>query len=156
MMERKPLTLSPLAQKYPSIFGQERAPITELPPRPAAFRPHGFLLALPTQPVTSWKSFPAVPCVYWIVDSQFYVLYVGDTVNLRLRWKKHRSSKPILEKPDTGCQICWFLAEDSKVRNNLETASIHFFCPPWNRQREYMKELGRQWLAILRQMKPPS
>ncbi len=47
------------------------------------------LSVLPSLAITDRKQFPAIPCVYFAIDSQGVVQYIGQTSCLSSRWANH-------------------------------------------------------------------
>ena len=80
----------------------------------------------------SATQFPRVPCVYFLVDSQSMVAYVGCTKNLYSRMQTHSIQK-------TGAWVvCHWLQVRRSGRDGkeslrgIETQMIHAFDPPCN------------------------
>lgn len=48
---------------------------------------------LPSMPLSQKRQFPAIACVYLVVDTQNVVYYVGRTINLLNRWTNHQKYK---------------------------------------------------------------
>jgi excinuclease UvrABC nuclease subunit len=52
---------------------------------------------LPSMPLSKKKHFPAIACVYLVVDEQDVVHYVGRTINLLNRWTNHHKYSQVLK-----------------------------------------------------------
>lgn len=87
------------------------------------------LLALPSMPLSERKSFPAIPCIYFAIDSLNNVQYIGKTKNLRKRWKYHH--KPSRLEESESIQVAYLLT-DIDLLDRREIELIEMFNPPLN------------------------
>lgn len=81
-----------------------------------------------------------VPALYFVLGVQRDVMYVGQTGNLRERWKSHQ--RAIQMRPG-GYRIHWWRIDDERQRIDLETKAIAYFRPPWNNSAIQVHERRR-------------
>ncbi|MBW4617372.1 MAG: hypothetical protein KME21_29980 [Desmonostoc vinosum HA7617-LM4] len=53
-------------------------------------------LTLPSVALNERSQLPSQPCIYFAIDSQGVVQYIGRTVNLQVRWLKYHLNRSIL------------------------------------------------------------
>lgn len=90
--------------------------------------------SLPAQTIAGLRHLPTAPAVYFCVLNN-RVVYIGGTINLKLRWKDH-SERRVLRR---GGHVAWLLVDRHMVRA-VERAMIHEFAPPMN---NHHTEIGR-------------
>ncbi|MBO0719318.1 MAG: GIY-YIG nuclease family protein [Blastocatellia bacterium] len=82
---------------------------------------------LPSMPLVERAEFPHCPCVYFVIDEK-QVLYVGQCVNLCLRWMSHNK----ISQLPASARIAWLEELDSGHRHYLEAEAIKRFRPALN------------------------
>jgi hypothetical protein len=92
---------------------------------PAALK----LESLPWMPLSAKTGLVDQPGVYFAIDSCDVIQYVGRSVGVRGRWKRHHRYKDILEAG--VIKIC-FLACSAEELPYCEAEMIVFFSPPLN------------------------
>jgi excinuclease UvrABC nuclease subunit len=78
------------------------------------------------------RDLPAIPALYFVLNERLDVLYIGQTGNLRDRWKSHHRAQQMV---GGQCRIHWRAMPDEAERLAAERQCIAYFRPPWN-QRE--------------------
>lgn len=86
-------------------------------------------LALPSVPLEDRRQLPTDPCIYFAIDSQNAVQYIGQSNNVRRRWAGH-GQKQHLEKMD-GVRIAYWQVQPSLLKG-FEEILIEKYCPPLN------------------------
>jgi len=89
------------------------------------------LSALPSVPLEDRSRLPQTPCIYFAIDSQDCIQYIGKSINPRQRWSLHSCRKP-LERMG-GVRIA-YLQCSLELLGARETRLIDWFRPPLNRQ----------------------
>lgn len=88
-------------------------------------------LELPSLPLDRRKAFPAkVPVIYFALSEAGEVLYIGQTVNLPIRWKAHHRFEKLKEIGNV--KIAWMEVSDCSLLSSIEEALIKYFDPPLN------------------------
>jgi len=86
------------------------------------------------------RDLPTVPAVYFVVDPQLNITYIGQTTNLCERWKGHHRS---LQMERGGYRIHWKEVESEQQRLVYEREAIKYFRPAWNRSEVPVTDLKR-------------
>jgi excinuclease UvrABC nuclease subunit len=86
------------------------------------------------------RDLPTIPALYFVVDSARNVVYIGQTVNLRDRWKSHHRAA---QMERGGYRIHWRVVENDIQRRHYEARCIEHFRPPWNRSEVPVSDLKR-------------
>jgi DNA-binding Xre family transcriptional regulator len=86
-------------------------------------------LALPSVPLEDRRQLPTVPCIYFAIDSQGTVQYIGQTKNPRNRWAQHHRHDQLEEMG--GVRIA-YVHVDVDLLEPVEAALIDWFNPPLN------------------------
>lgn len=86
--------------------------------------------ALPSVALQNKSELPAIACIYFAIDSQGVVQYIGRSVNSRARWMSHHRYKQFHEMG--GIKIAYLQMTDSKMLAEVEAALINWFQPPLN------------------------
>ena len=103
------------------------------------FAPESFdLSALPRLPLADKRELPNVSAVYFALSSRGRVLYIGRSVDLHERLRKHHRI-PLLEALG-GVKIAWLEQSNSSALLRLETILIKNFNPPLNKIPSYLKK----------------
>lgn len=100
-------------------------------------------LALPSVTLEDRRSLPSEPCIYFAIDGQGSVQYIGRSMNPRQRWVSHHRYQPLAAMD--GVRIS-YMAVDADLLPQVETALIEWFKPPLNS--------GLKSLANLRSRSP--
>ena len=82
------------------------------------------LAMLPSTPIASLEYLPNIPGVYFVVDSQGSVLYVGRSIKMRNRLKSHHRK----DKFDAveGAKVAYLVVEASLLEAVEEEMINHF------------------------------
>lgn len=88
------------------------------------------LFSLPCLPLEKKSLLPAIPCVYFAIDSQGIVQYIGQTKNLKKRWELHHKG---IDLALLGGVKISYLCVELSLLEKLESAFIHLFKPPFNK-----------------------
>lgn len=86
--------------------------------------------SLPSLPLESRKDFPEETCIYFAIDSQDTIQYIGRTQNLRQRWMGHHCQHRLTGMG--GVRIA-YLSVNVELLDSVEAALIEWFCPPLNK-----------------------
>lgn len=89
------------------------------------------IATLPSMPFTDLVRLPNIRGVYFALDDQGRVLYIGQTVSLTRRWMGHGKLPEISE---SGCTRIAWLCSSGNLRH-LESVFIRQFKPPLNTER---------------------
>ena len=95
---------------------------------------------LPSLAFEHRRDLPPIPALYFVLDIQVNILYIGQTANLRDRWKSHHRAP---QMDSTTYRIHWREIADEGQRADAERQSIAFFRPPWNRSEIPVAEMKR-------------
>lgn len=90
------------------------------------------------------KRIPPIPAVYFVYTEPSIVLYVGQTVNLRQRWKGHNFLRAVLDKHKI--ELAWIPC-DLMVLSIVESYYIRKLRPPLNKSqsRGIRTVIGPSW-----------
>lgn len=103
------------------------------------FAPESFdLSALPRLPLADKRELPNTSAVYFALSSRGRVLYIGRSVDLCERLRRHHRV-PLLEALG-GVKIAWIEQSNSFALLRLETTLIQYFNPPLNKIPSYLKK----------------
>jgi DNA-binding Xre family transcriptional regulator len=83
-------------------------------------------LQLPSVALTDRKQLPQIPCIYFAIDPDNVVQYIGRSVNPRQRWQNHHRQAQLI-----GCRIA-YMECDAALLDEVETALIEWFSPQLN------------------------
>jgi hypothetical protein len=84
---------------------------------------------LPSVPLKNRSKLPAEPCIYFAIDSQDVIQYIGRTVNAKARWTRHHRRFDL--EMIGGVKIAYLMV-DKSLLNEVEKALINWFDPPLN------------------------
>ena len=88
------------------------------------------LKSLPWLPLYEKAIFPTRSAIYFAIDNQGNVQYIGRTQNVRHRWAKHHKYD---ELRDIGnIKIAYLFLDAPELLLEAETALIEWFKPPLN------------------------
>lgn len=85
--------------------------------------------ALPSVALKDRRSLPETPCIYFAIDGQGRIKYVGKSVNPRQRWLQHHRLSDLT--PLNGVRIA-YLSTDADLLDSVEAALIESLDPPLN------------------------
>lgn len=89
-------------------------------------------LALPSVPLEQRSLLPTTSCIYFAIDSQEDIQYIGRSVNAQQRWMQHHRYAQL--NLIGGVRIA-YLQVDADLLTEVELALIEWFKPPLNRSR---------------------
>jgi hypothetical protein len=88
------------------------------------------LLTLPSVPFTERRRLPQCAAIYFVLNAHGTVLYVGQSINLALRWAAHHRAVKLSEHQAT--RIAWLVMDETHLLNAVETACLAYFEPCCN------------------------
>jgi hypothetical protein len=88
------------------------------------------LSSLPSVSLKLRSQLPEAVCIYFVVDSQNQIQYIGRSTNLRKRWLSHHRVNQ-LESID-GIRIIYLIIDSVELLPEIEKALIEWFSPPLN------------------------
>jgi DNA-binding Xre family transcriptional regulator len=107
-------------------------------------------LSLPSVLLEERASLPTTPCIYFAIDSQGVVQYIGRSKNPRQRWKGH--SKGVELAYMGGVRIAYMEVTAPELLPEIEAALIEWFKPSLNersgrikREEKPEKPLSIRW-----------
>ncbi|MFN6475253.1 helix-turn-helix domain-containing protein [Nostoc sp. DedQUE07] len=109
---------------------------------PSAINP----LTLPSVLLSERSRLPAIPCIYFVIDSFDVVQYIGKSINPKQRWTGHQRY-PLLTKMD-GVKIS-YMPVDINLLSSVEKALIAWFSPPLNLLRPSVHKSNSTRLKIV-------
>jgi excinuclease UvrABC nuclease subunit len=86
-------------------------------------------LALPSVSLQERSQLPTTPCIYFAIDSQGVVQYIGRTVNLQARWLKHHRYNQLAQSENIKIA---YLSVEPDLLPEVELALIEWFNPRLN------------------------
>lgn len=101
------------------------------------------------------QDLPAIPAVYFVLNPQREIVYIGEASDLQARWagKRHQRTP---QMQGGGYRIHWRAAPaDPAERKHAEREAINYFQPPWNRTEvpaDEMQEIVRYIKNVARYM----
>ena len=88
------------------------------------------VLTLPSVPFAERRRLPGCPAIYFVLNGQDTVLYIGRSVNLAARWAKHHRAAMLTQHQAT--RIAWLVMDDAALITSVEEACIAYFEPVCN------------------------
>jgi len=85
---------------------------------------------LPSVPLESRAMLPKTPGIYFAIDSQGTIQYIGRSVDINQRWKQHHRCDQLEKVGEV--QIAWLEVSDTRLLSPIEKALIKWFRPPLN------------------------
>lgn len=85
---------------------------------------------LPSVRLESRKQLPENPCIYFAIDPQNTIQYIGRSVNPRQRWQSHHRFKQLNQMG--GVKIAYLDVSDPELLPEIEEALIQHFSPILN------------------------
>ncbi len=86
--------------------------------------------ALPSLPLAARLRLPNISAIYFVLTDKDYLLYIGQTKSLCLRWQNHHRVAKFQEWSDV--RIAWIPIDDHRALPVLERAYIVYFQPLLN------------------------
>ncbi|WP_414644176.1 helix-turn-helix domain-containing protein [Allocoleopsis sp.] len=87
---------------------------------------------LPSIPFVWCKSLPSASGIYIALSEDDQVLYVGQSGNMRMRWRSHHKRTALIAH---NCsKLCWIDVSDTSLLAGIEKALIEWFKPPLNKE----------------------
>lgn len=83
---------------------------------------------------------PPVPALYFTLNDRREIVCIGETENLRTRWKSHHRAR---QMATGGYRIHWREMPDADTRALAEREAIAYFRPTWNRTEVPVSEMKR-------------
>lgn len=87
-------------------------------------------MTLPSVPLEQKLLLPHAPGVYFVLDAEKNVLYIGRTKSLCIRWLNHHRLQQF-EKL-MSLSIAWLLLTSLDELSEVEACCIDYFQPPYN------------------------
>ncbi len=94
-------------------------------------------LTLPSVALEERSQLPITPCIYFAIDSEGVVQYIGRAENLKQRWVSHHRYEYL--KLCSQVKISYLQIDDIVFLPEIEAALIRHFDPPINR-------MGGAWI----------
>lgn len=88
------------------------------------------LLTLPSLSLEQRSQLPNTCCIYFAIDSQDIVQYIGRSLDLQQRWTQHHRQCQ-LQNMD-GVRIAWLTVDAPELLPEIEKALISWFAPRLN------------------------
>lgn len=85
---------------------------------------------LPWLPLDARAAFPRNPAIYFAIDGQGTIQYVGRTVDPKQRWLDHHRYKDLASLD--GVRIAYLFVDSPELLPEIEAALIQWFDPPLN------------------------
>ena len=85
---------------------------------------------LPWLPLEEKAAFPKKSAIYFAIDSQETVQYIGRSVNVRHRWGSHHKYDALSEIGNV--KIAYLFVDAVELLPKIEAALIEWFNPPLN------------------------
>jgi hypothetical protein len=87
---------------------------------------------LPSVPLVQLNKLPECTAIYFAIDSQDQILYIGQAVNLLARWKNHHREYQLREiDKNDFVRIAWKVCDEEEL-NQSELHLIRYFQPLLN------------------------
>jgi hypothetical protein len=100
------------------------------------------MLTLPSVAFGNRKALPTCPAIYFVLNAQGTVLYIGQSSNLATRWATHHQAGHLRTQQAT--RIAWLVMDDVTLLNAVEAACIAYFAPACNDVRRPV-DPARPW-----------
>ena len=91
------------------------------------------LCALPSVPLEDRSRFPQTPCIYFAIDSQDVIQYIGRSVNPKNRWVTHHKQAALQNVG--SIKIAYLFVDSPELLPDIEAALIKWFHPTLNGYR---------------------
>lgn len=108
-------------------------------------------LALPYVMMSELRYLPTCAGVYFAIEAGDQVAYVGQSVNIRNRWRRHHREGDLCDLSDLeaarGVKIAWLEVSDLAKLSEIEREMIQRFRPRLNKARSVASR-PRGWLKL--------
>ncbi|MCC5644754.1 helix-turn-helix domain-containing protein [Nostoc sp. CHAB 5824] len=94
---------------------------------------------LPSMPLEWRKALPECPAIYFAIDADNQIQYIGQSGNLQLRWEYHHRQKQL--ELMNGVVIAWLTIDSLDLLAEIEAALINWFNPPLNLIKPRLEEV---------------
>ncbi|BAZ18606.1 XRE family transcriptional regulator (plasmid) [Calothrix sp. NIES-4071] len=88
------------------------------------------LSSLPWLPLDEKLAFPRNPAIYFAIDSQGVIQYIGRSIDPKNRWVSHHKYEEL--KAIGDIKIVYLFVDSSDLLPELESTMISWFNPPLN------------------------
>lgn len=88
------------------------------------------LSSLPWMPLEVRSAFPKQPAIYFAVDSQGCIQYIGRSINPKRRWAQHHKHDVLAQMGSV--KIVYLFIDAIELLPEIEAALIQWFDPPLN------------------------
>lgn len=103
-------------------------------------------LNLPSVTLSDRQLLPEMPAIYFVIDQDGRVQYIGKSVNLANRWYVHHKSQDAHSLK--GARIAWLAVSNCRLLTGIEQALINHFNPPLNQKHhEYTAMAALRYAA---------
>ena len=82
---------------------------------------------LPSVSIKDRKQLPESSCIYFAIDSQDKIQYIGMTVNVKKRWRHHHRFEEL--EQIGGIRIVYLEVSEPALLPAIELALIEYFSP---------------------------
>lgn len=106
-------------------------------------------LTLPSVPLESRRDLPTDPCIYFAIDGQGLVQYVGKAKNLRNRWGGHHHYNDFTRMSNVRIA---YIAVDVDLLSAVERSFIEWIAPPLNGRKRCLVKKKRLSASIPRKL----
>ena len=88
------------------------------------------LSSLPWLPLEERSAFPRQPAIYFAIDAQDQIQYIGRSIDPKLRWSGHHRYEQLaaIER----VRIAYLFVDSPELLPGIEAALIDWFDPPLN------------------------
>ena len=87
-------------------------------------------LSLPSVSLEERSQLPKTPCIYFVIDSEGMIQYIGRSINPNKRWTKHQHYYHL--EAMGGIKIAYLTIDTPEMLPSIERALIAWFKPPLN------------------------
>lgn len=94
------------------------------------------LETLPWLSLDSLKHLPSIPALYFLVDAENCILYIGRSQSLRQRWQAHHVLHKVIDRA-TSLRLLWYQVETPEILIALEKACLDRWKPVLNGRHIY-------------------
>lgn len=90
------------------------------------------LFSLPYISIKEKSMFPDIPGIYFAIDSENNIQYIGRSINIRKRWLNHHRYRQLSSME--GVKIAYLHIDSVELLHEIEKALIAYFKPSLNCQ----------------------
>jgi len=87
-------------------------------------------LDLPSLPLELRRQLPDCVSIYFVIDKDDVILYVGQSISLAQRWMAHHCTKQL--QGIENVRIAWLEVSEKALLDDIEQACIDYFGPSLN------------------------